>query len=50
MNTLAGRDDRDMTSSNLPVEDYATGLQGDLQVKKIAVLHIVMDAITNTES
>lgn len=42
---LAGRDDRDMTSSYEPVGHYAGELNSDLNGKRIAVLGNVMDSI-----
>lgn len=45
--TLAGRDDHDMTSSNLPVEDYYALLNSDVIGKKIGILKNVTDAITD---
>ena len=49
LEVLAGRDDYDMTSSFLPVEQYSQMLQGDLQGKKIAILKNVVDVITNQD-
>lgn len=43
--TLAGRDDHDMTSSNLPVEDYYALLNSDVKGKRIGILKNVTDAI-----
>lgn len=42
---LAGRDDRDMTSSNEVVNDYYKLLNSDLQGKRIGVLKNVVQAI-----
>lgn len=47
--TLAGRDDHDMTSSQLPVEDYYALLNSDVTGKKIGVLKNVTDAITDSK-
>lgn len=47
LKVLAGRDDRDMTSSNREVPDYSALLNSDLTGKKIAVLKNVTDAIQN---
>lgn len=47
LEVLAGRDDRDMTSSTLPVEAYHTYLKGELKGKRIAILSNVMDAVSN---
>jgi aspartyl-tRNA(Asn)/glutamyl-tRNA(Gln) amidotransferase subunit A len=44
---LAGRDDHDLTSSNLPVPDYAADLNPDLKGKKIAVFKTVADKIAD---
>ena len=44
---LAGRDDRDMTSSYEEVPDYFKNLNGDLKGKRIAVLKNVSDAVSN---
>ena len=44
---LAGRDDRDMTSSYEEVPDYFKNLNGDLTGKRIAVLKNVSDAVSN---
>jgi aspartyl-tRNA(Asn)/glutamyl-tRNA(Gln) amidotransferase subunit A len=47
LKVLAGRDDLDMTSSDLPVEDYPSLLSGDVKGKRIGVLSNVIDAISN---
>ena len=47
LKVLAGRDDHDMTSSTLPVEDYPALLKGGLKGKRIGVLANVIDAISN---
>lgn len=47
LEVLAGRDDRDMTSSNLPVEEYENNLNSDVTGKKILVFKNVTDAISN---
>ena len=49
LEVLAGRDDRDMTSSYLPVEEYSTNLNADIKDKKILVFKNVIDAITNKD-
>lgn len=46
---LAGRDDRDMTSSNLPVPHYLENLTSDIKGMKIAVLTTVSDEIGNKD-
>lgn len=45
LSVVAGRDDRDMTSSYEPVADYAANLTGDLTGKKIAIFDNVVDSI-----
>ena len=45
--TIAGRDDRDMTSSYEEVPDYFKNLNGDLKGKRIGILKNVKDAVTN---
>ena len=47
LEVLAGRDDRDMTSSNRAVEAYAANLNHDLRGKRIAVLDNVQEAVAN---
>lgn len=49
LEALAGRDDRDMTTSYRPVENYAANLNADMKGKKIAVFGNVLDAIDNEE-
>ena len=49
LEVLAGRDDRDMTSSNREVEDYASALTSDIKGMKIAILDNVQNAITDAE-
>ena len=46
---LAGRDDCDMTSSNLPVPHYLENLTSDIKGMKIAVLTTVSDEIRNKD-
>ncbi len=50
LEVLAGRDDKDMTSSFLPVEHYLDAVKGDVKGKKIAVLKNVTDVIDNEET
>lgn len=45
LEVLAGRDDKDVTTSNLPVENYLGNINADLKGKKIAVLGNVMNSI-----
>ncbi|CAM3592579.1 amidase family protein [Erysipelothrix urinaevulpis] len=50
LEVLAGRDDRDMTSSYEPVDAYASLLDLDLKGKKIGVFKTVNDAVENKET
>ena len=50
LEVLAGRDDRDMTSSYREVPHYIDALSGDIQGKKIAILKNVTNAIDNQET
>lgn len=43
LEVLAGRDDHDMTSSSLPVENYAENLNGSLKGRKIGILENVAE-------
>jgi aspartyl-tRNA(Asn)/glutamyl-tRNA(Gln) amidotransferase subunit A len=45
LEVLAGRDDRDMTSSFLPVPEYSKDLNGDLKGKRIGILETVLDEV-----
>ena len=47
LQVLAGRDDRDMTSSYREVPDYRALLNADMKGKKIAIFGNVLDAIAN---
>jgi aspartyl-tRNA(Asn)/glutamyl-tRNA(Gln) amidotransferase subunit A len=49
LEVLAGRDDRDMTSLDLPVPPYVKNLNGDLKGKKIGILVNVVRAITHPQ-
>lgn len=49
LQVLAGRDDRDMTSSSEPVPDYEQALDSDITGKRIAIFDNVVEAITNSE-
>lgn len=49
LEVLAGRDDHDMTSSNLPVENYAENLNGSLKGRKIGILTNITDRITDPQ-
>ena len=50
LEVLAGRDDRDMTSSFLPVPEYSKLLTGDVNGKKILVFKNVTEAIKNNDT
>ena len=50
LEVLAGRDDKDMTSSTREVEDYLANLNGDLRGKKIGILKNVIDAIKKDQT
>lgn len=50
LEVLAGRDDRDMTSSYKEVEKYSELLKGDLKAKKIGILKNVLDSIQVAET
>lgn len=47
LEVLAGRDERDMTSSQRPVEAYCDLLQTDMHGKKVAILKNVLEGIKN---
>jgi aspartyl-tRNA(Asn)/glutamyl-tRNA(Gln) amidotransferase subunit A len=50
LKVLAGRDDRDLTSSNKEVPDYSALLNSDMHGKKIAVLGNVIKNVSNQET
>lgn len=50
LQVLAGRDERDMTSSFQDVPEYSALLNGDIKGKKIAVLGNVIKNISNPET
>ncbi|MCH4207011.1 MAG: aspartyl/glutamyl-tRNA amidotransferase subunit A [Solobacterium sp.] len=50
LQVLAGRDDRDMTSSYRPVPDYLAELNSDLHGKKIAVIGNVVENLGNQDT
>ncbi|AMC92646.1 aspartyl-tRNA amidotransferase [Erysipelothrix larvae] len=50
LEVLAGRDDRDMTSSFESVPEYSKLLDMDLQGKRIGIFKDVMDAITDPQA
>ncbi len=47
LEVLAGRDDLDMTTSQLPVEKYSENLTGDLKGKRFGIISNVIEAIHN---
>jgi len=47
LNVLAGRDDKDASSSFKPVEDYSLRINESIKGKKIAVINGVIDSIKN---
>ena len=47
LQVLAGRDERDMTSSDRPVPDYSRLLNSDLHGRKIAIIGNVVESIAN---
>ncbi len=47
LEVLAGRDDHDLSSLDLPVEAYASLLQGNLQGKRFGVIENVIETIQN---
>ena len=49
LKVLAGRDDRDMTSSDRPVPDYAAALNSEIKGRRVAVFKNVIDALANPE-
>ena len=50
LESLAGRDDLDMTSSNEPVEKYSELLDLDLKGKRVGIFKTVNDTVLNEES
>lgn len=50
LQVLAGRDDRDMTSSFKEVPNYSELLNSDMHGKKLAIFGNVYDALTNTQT
>ncbi|MBR2802455.1 MAG: aspartyl/glutamyl-tRNA amidotransferase subunit A [Erysipelotrichaceae bacterium] len=50
LEVLAGRDDRDMTSSDRPVENYSEAVGKDIKGKKILVFGNVIDALPDSET
>ena len=49
LNVLAGRDDKDASSSFKPVEDYTKQLNNPIKGKKIAVIKEIVDSIENKD-
>lgn len=50
LEVLAGRDERDMTSSFRPVEEYSANLNSDMHGKKIAIISNVIEGIEKQET
>jgi aspartyl-tRNA(Asn)/glutamyl-tRNA(Gln) amidotransferase subunit A len=50
LEVLAGRDDRDMTSSDRPVEEYAANLNSDMHGVKIAIISNVVNNVSNPKT
>ena len=49
LNVLAGRDEKDFSSSFKPVEDYIEKLESPINGKKIAVISGIVDSISDKE-
>ena len=49
LNVLAGHDEKDFTSSLVPVEDYTRGLNTSIKGKKLAVIKEIVDSIENKD-
>jgi len=49
LNVLAGRDNKDSSSSYVEIEDYTKNLDNTIKGKKIAVINQVINSITNKE-
>ena len=47
LSILAGRDDKDLSSSFKPVDDYAKNLSKSIKGKKIAVINQIVDSISD---
>ena len=47
LNVLAGRDEKDLTSSTREIEDYTHQLDTPIKGKKIAVIKGILDSVTN---
>lgn len=45
LNALAGRDENDSTSSNLPCKDYSKNINGSIKGYRIAVIKEIVDSI-----
>lgn len=45
---LAGRDDKDSTSSNEPVIDYSLAIDANIKGKRVAVIQEILDTITDS--
>lgn len=49
LNVLAGRDDKDYSSSFMPVEDYTSRLNESLKGKRIAFIKEIVESITDKQ-
>lgn len=49
LNVLAGRDDKDASSSHKPIEDYSLRINDSIKGKKIAVIKEILNSIKNKE-
>ena len=47
LNVLAGRDEKDSTSSDKPVEDYTSLIGKDIEKKRVAVVKEIVDALSD---
>ncbi len=45
LSVLAGKDEKDISSSNKPVDDYLNDINKDIKGKRIAVVHEIIDSI-----
>jgi aspartyl-tRNA(Asn)/glutamyl-tRNA(Gln) amidotransferase subunit A len=49
LSIIAGSDDKDITSSKEPVDDYLSSVLGDIKGKKIAIVKEVQELVAKTE-
>lgn len=49
LNVLAGKDEKDFTSSNLPTVDYVKTINNDIKGAKIAVIQEIIDTFTDQD-